>query len=146
MNNDLPRVHDIGPYLLPPITAEICKSLGIQLWTASQLYKTGLIGFDPETTEVLNDSQQAELCFVGALVAANCSFSTLAELLSGLTKPYNFSHQYICYCWPSKIWKVMPQEPDEREITFQWLDSLAEDGDIETLQEIHDQAGNLLDG
>ena len=146
MNNNLSRVYDTGQMELFPRTVnEACCQVGIQLWTVSQLHKAGLISFDPEGGLELTASQYAELCFVGALVAANCSPSTITNFLSKLEKPYNYRHSEIYYDWAAQEWEQLPIIPNERDITFDWISSLAEDNDIETLQELHDQIECLLE-
>ncbi|MCF7816809.1 MAG: hypothetical protein K9M54_02905 [Kiritimatiellales bacterium] len=180
MSDRLPKVFDSGQLsLFPTAPRELCKALGLPWWTAIQLHKEGFISFDPDSIPELNEPQMAELSFVGSLVAANCSPEALQDLLSGLTKPYCYSHRKIYYYWPSKTWKPIPElpeeaseyhptiawklipkfpehpeawdlfpelsrQPDEYAAAFQWLDSLGEAGEVETLQDIQNRIDHLL--
>jgi hypothetical protein len=116
MSDKLPKVFDSGQLsLFPSAPPDLCKKINLPWWTAIQLHKEDLISFDPEDTPELTESQIAELAFVGSLVAANCSPETLRDLLSGLTKPYCYSHRSIYYYWPSKTWKQIPEPPEDAE-------------------------------
>lgn len=116
MSDRLPRIIDSGQLsLFPTAPRDLCKELDLPWWAAIELYKEELISFDPEDIDELNEPQLAELSFVGSLVAANCSPETLQDLLSGLTKPYCYSHRKIYYYWPSKTWKRIPELPEDSE-------------------------------
>jgi hypothetical protein len=109
--------------LFPAAPKELCEDIGLPWRSAVKLYKDGLISFDPEETAELNEPQIAELSFVGSLVAAGCTTKTLQELLSGLKKPYCYSHRAIYYHWPSREWKRMPEaaeDPDEFRPSPMW--------------------------
>lgn len=180
MSDKLPKVFDSGQLpLFPTAPRELCKTLGLTWWAAVQLHKEDLISFDPEDTLELTEPQMAELSFVGALVAANCSPEILQDRLSGLTKPYCYSHRKIYYCWLSKTWKQIPEPPpdddecqpspvwklvpkfpehprawdlfhgfsrqaQEYAAAFEWLDSLRENEEVETLQELRNRIDLLL--
>ena len=116
MSEHLPRVFDSGQLsFFPTEPHELCGKIGISWWAAVQLYKEGLISFDPEDTPDLNEPQMAELSFVGSLVAADCPPRLLKELLSDLTPPYCYSHRRIYYCWLSRSWKAIPETPAEQQ-------------------------------
>jgi len=142
MNNDLPRIHDARqPSLFPQSVYDACKQVGINLWTACQFYKAGLISFDPEIESDLTDAQFAELSFVDALVAANCSPSILNELLCKLEKPYNYSHSQIYYDWEKHFWRTLPHEFD----VDKYVAKIADDGDSDALNHLELSVNGVRD-
>ena len=51
----------------------------------------------------------------------------------------------IYYDWVAQEWEQLPIVPDERDLAFDWISSLADDNDIETLQEVRLYIDDFLD-
>jgi hypothetical protein len=58
-------------------------------------------------TEV-DEAQEAELSFGGALVVAGCDARMLERLLTPLTKPYCYRLSRIYYDWAVQAWRLLP--------------------------------------
>ncbi len=142
MNSDLPRIHDAQqPSLFPETVYDACTQIGINLWTASQFHKAGLISFDPEIESDLTDAQYAEMNFVDALVSANCSPNTLDELLTDLAKPYNYSHSQIYFDWEKRCWRSLPREFD----VGNYVSVLVDGDDVDSLYHMKQAAEGALE-
>jgi len=142
------RVASAQTLLFPNTPRGICDELGLNWWAAIKLYDDGWISFPPEGTPRLDESQEAELRFVGALVLAGCDRPMLASLLGGLPKPYAYQGSRLYYDWPARNWRLLPEPKANPEAAFtEWLDTLVEKGDIGSLSGIleltHDALGRL---
>jgi len=149
MNPDLntARVEDSQGLLLPCSPHEVCDQLRLNWWAAAQLHKAGLLSFDPATTEKLDERQEVELRFLGALVASGCDHAMLTRLLAGLEKPYCYRPNRLYYDWSSQSWALLPkapEEPDPDQILDDWLYALAEDDDVATLQDIQERVAATI--
>ena len=136
--------------LLPFSARHVCGQIGINWWAATQLHLAGLLSFNPEAVEALDERQEVELRFVGALVAAGCDNAMLARLLATLEKPYCYRPDRVFYDWSSQSWRLLPEppeepeEPDPEQILDDWISSLEEAGDVSTLQAIQDRATEAI--
>ena len=136
---DLTALHSariVSPQqLLFPYTPRgVCDELGLNWWAAIKLYDDGWISFSPEETSRLDESQEAELRFVGALVLAGCDRPMMASLLGGLPKPYAYHANRLYYDWTSRNWRLLPDPKGNPEAVFiEWLDVLVEKTDISSL-------------
>jgi hypothetical protein len=149
MNSDLntARVEDSQGLLLPFSPHEVCDQLRLNWWAAAQLHKAGLLSFDPATTEKLDERQEVELRFLGALVAAGCDHAMLTRLLASLEKPYCYRPDRLYYDWSSQFWSLLPTPPEEPEpdqVLDGWISALAEDDDLATLQDIQERAAATI--
>jgi hypothetical protein len=75
------RVEHVQGLLLPLSPRQVCDHLRLNWRAAARLHKAGLLSFDPATTEKLDERQEVELRFLGALVAAGCDHAMLTRLL-----------------------------------------------------------------
>jgi hypothetical protein len=142
------RVATAQTLLFPYAPRGLCDELGLNWWAAIKLYDDGWISFPPEGTARLDESQEAELRFVGALVLAGCDRPMLAALLSTLPKPYAYHGSRLYYDWPARNWRLLPDPKPNPEASFtEWLDLLVEKGDIGSLTGIleltHDALARL---
>jgi len=111
------------------------------------LHKAGLLSFDPATTEKLDERQEVELRFLGALVAADCDHAMLTRLLAGLEKPYCYRPDRLYYDWSSQSWALLPKAPEDSDldqILDDWLSALAEDDDLAALQDIQERVPAII--
>src|SRR5262245_41851132 len=93
------RVASAQHLLFPNTPRGVCDEVGLNWWAAIKLYDDGWLSFAPEVVSRLDESQEAELRFVGALVVAGCDRPMLAALLSGLPKPYAYHGSRLYYDW-----------------------------------------------
>lgn len=141
------RVHQLQGMLLPQSPRQVCEQLGVNWWAATQLHLAGLLSFNPETVDALDERQEVELRFVGALVAAGCDNAMLSRLLANLEKPYCYRPDRVYYDWASQSWRLMPEPPQDlgpEEALSNWILSLEEEADVTTLQAIRDSAAQAI--
>jgi hypothetical protein len=123
----------------------ICDEMGLNWWAALKLHEEGWLSFSPERTARLDERQEAELRFVGALVLAGCDRTMLATLLSSLPKPYAYHGSRLYYDWAARHWRLLPDPCANREAHFaDWLDTLVEQQDIGSLTGIVELAHDAL--
>src|SRR5882724_734988 len=94
--------------LFPSTPRAVCDEMGLNWWAALKLYEDGWLSFSPETTPRLDESQEAELRFVGVLVLAGCDRPMLATLLSRLPRPYAYQPGRLYFEWATRQWKLLP--------------------------------------
>jgi hypothetical protein len=115
----------------------VCDEMGLNWWAALKLYEDGWLSFSPEQTSRLDDSQEAELRFVGALALAGCDRRMLASMLSSLPKPYAYHGSRLYFDWTRRHWRVLPDPKAHPESTFaEWLENLVHQGDVDSLNGI----------
>ena len=142
---DCARVHDCQEMMFPPAPRETCEALGLNWWAAVKLHADGWLSFNPESLPALDERQEVELRFVGALIAAGCDDAMLHRLLDGLEKPFCYRPSRIFYNWPSRSWQLLPRPLDTAEEVFSgWLDALEEEEDVSTLEDIQERAADAI--
>ena len=144
---NIARVEHVQGLLLPLSPRDLSEQLGLNWWASTQLFATGLLSFDPEKVQKLDEQQEVELRFLGAMVAAGCDPAMLTRLLAGLVKPYCYRPNRVYYDWASQSWSLLPtppEEPDPDQVLDGWISSLEEDGEISTLQDIQDRAAAAI--
>ncbi|WP_298038149.1 hypothetical protein [uncultured Desulfuromonas sp.] len=122
-----------------------CQEVDLSLWTVEQLYKEGFLSFNPDKKESLEEWECAELDFLGPLINAGVDDDLLKHLLKGLAKPYRFFPGSVYYNWSQQRWLSLPVPPDPADLFSEWIESLSEQNDEETLQWIISQAQELID-
>ena len=131
--------------LFPSTPRSVCDEIGLNWWAALKLYEDGWLSFPPETTSRLDETQEAELRFVGSLVVAGCDRPMLANLLRGLPRPYAYSPRRLYYEWSTRQWKLLPDPRANPEAAFtDWLDGLVQSGDVSSLTGILELANDAL--
>lgn len=123
----------------------VCARIGLDWDEVKRLRKDRLISFDPEAVESLDDSQVAELNFLGSLVLAGCSRSMLRALLRDLHKPYCYDIDRMFYDWHLEQWRLRTWEADPEEAFFELLEHLRERNQHEVLRSIQDWLDEALD-
>lgn len=141
MNTDISsaRVESVQGTLFPPAPRDVCTRIGLNWWAAIRLYETEWLSFDPGKCTTLEEDQEAELVFVGSLVAGGCDDAMLKQMLAGLERPYRYRSGRIYYDWPDKTWRLLPVEtapPPPDEVFSDWLDQLVEYGNIDAIREL----------
>lgn len=109
-----------------PISARnprtVCGAVGIEWDKAQKLFRDGFLSFDPAKVPLLDESQDAELCFLGSLAALHCSSDCLRELLTGLKKPYSYDLRRVFFNWGERKWHLFPGEENPEGAFFDLLD------------------------
>lgn len=143
MNEDVStaRVTAVQGALFPPTPMEVCTRIGLNWWAVAKLHDTGWLSFDPQKVAKLEEDQEAELVFVGSLVAGGCDDAMLKQLLAGLEKPYKYRAHQMYYDWVGKTWRLLPmsKDPDPEELFNYWVDELVGNGEIEKIEELKDR-------
>ena len=131
--------------LFPSTPRSVCDEIGLNWWAALKLYEDRWLSFSPETTSRLDETQEAELRFVGALVVAGCDRPMLANLLRNLPRPYAYLPGHLYYDWSNRQWKLIPNPRANPEAAFtEWLDDLVQSGDVGSLSGILELATDAL--
>jgi hypothetical protein len=144
------RVQAIQGLLLPQPPRQVCDEIGLNWWAAAQLHVAHFLSFNPQAVEALDERQEVELRFVGALVAAGCDHAMLTRLLATLDKPYCYRPGRLYYDWASQSWRPLPEppqepeEPDPNQMVCDWISALEEHRDITTLQGIQERATDAI--
>ena len=133
-NPETARVAAVQQLLFPANPRAVCEQMGLNWWAALKLYDDGWLSFSPASTPRLDEAQEAELRFVGSLVIAGCDRGMLAILLDGLPKPYAYDAARLYYDWAARHWRLLPDPHAHPEAIFtDWLDTLVESGDVNSL-------------
>ncbi len=120
--------------LFPPSPKAVCEEIGLNWWAAVKLFEDGFLSFPPEHTDHLDEAQEAELRFVGALVVVGCDRPLVARLLAGLPKPYAYALKQVYYDWGAKCWRLIPDPMRNPEDHFSdWLQWMVQSRDIGNL-------------
>ena len=123
--------------LFPANPRLICEQLGLNWWAALRLYEDGWLSYSPALTPRLEETQEAELRFVGSLVVAGCDRGMLAVLLSLLSKPYAYDPARLYFDWSGRRWRLLPDPDAHPEAVFtDWLERLVTQGEVSSLSGI----------
>ena len=133
-NPELARVSAAQQMLFPANSRAVCEHMGLNWWAALKLHEDGWLSFSPAVTSRLDEAQEAELRFVGALVVAGCDRGMLTILLNGLPKPYAYDGARLHYDWTTRRWRLLPDPNAHPEAVFtDWLDNLVSQGEVSSL-------------
>ena len=123
--------------LFPSTARSVCDEIGLNWLAAIKLYEDGWLSFSPEDAGRLNETEESELRFVGALVVAGCDRGMLSSLLSGLPKPYALPANKLYFNWVARQWRILPDPVGNPEATFsEWLESLVQRGELGSIRGI----------
>jgi hypothetical protein len=136
----------VGQQLLfKPSPRTVCDEIGLNWWAALKLRDDGWLSFDPKQELPLDESQESELRFVGALVVAGCDNAMLHRLLDGLCQPYGYRPGQIYFDWVHREWRHLPRPSENATEVFDaWIDSLENGQDLAALQEIKERACDAI--
>jgi hypothetical protein len=144
-NPEAARVSGGQQLLFPKTPRAVCTEIGLNWWAALTLKEDGWLNFDPETTLRLDESQEAELRFVGALVLGGCEPALLSRLLGALKKPYSYRGSRIYYDWGEGRWRLLrDREINPEAVCLEWIEQLKADADTETLSRLACQVAEAL--
>jgi hypothetical protein len=132
----------IGPdrsgRLFNPHPREVCKEIGLKWHTALDLCDRGWLSFNPEAKPELERHEEAELRFVGSLVACGIHESQLGMLLNDLDRPYYYRIERIYFDWLARKWRLLPSVPVLDEIE-DIIDALQREGQVDELRSLYEQ-------
>ena len=146
MHNDVERARVLGDagmhtmsaptfaFLATHTPQAFCQHLGLNWIAALDLHQQGLLSFDPKTVEQLTHVQEAELKFLGRLVAAGCCGSVLKSLLVGLRKPYAYNLERMYFDWTARHWRLLEDTEEMESRWTEWLNELIAWGDLPVLE------------
>ena len=121
----------------PPVSSrDLCVRVGLNWLAAVKLYQDGWLSFDPESTPQLTPSQEAELGFLGRLVAAGCDEGLLKQMLTGLRKPYAYRLDRLHYDWETRSWELLAGRMEARQRFEHWIETLVDSGQVATLESL----------
>jgi hypothetical protein len=120
--------------LFGPSPQTFCNEIGLNWAKALDLYRDGFLSFSPALVQRLDEAQETELRFLGALVRTGCDRQMLSRLLRGLSYPYAYDLSRIYYDWQAGQWLVMSEKRvDPETVLTEWLDVLVRNNDADTL-------------
>ena len=123
---------------------DVADRIGLNWLAVEELHRDGWLSFDPRKVPRLNAPQEAELRFVGSLVAAGCDEGMLGKLLSGLSKPYAYRLERVYYDWETQSWMLVPTHDHLSQNFGRWVDELTDSGDLGKLQELRDRVSGSI--
>ena len=92
----------------------------------------------------MTPSQEAELRFLGVLVAAGCGEPMLTVMLRDLPKPYAYHIEKMYFSWEDRIWRVLPDEAENRRRVGRWIEELEESAELDSLESIRAQVEKAI--
>jgi hypothetical protein len=131
--------------LFGPNPQALCAEIGLSWSRALDLYRDGFLSFSPALTERLDESQETELRFLGALARNGCDRQMLVRLLRGLSYPYSYDIRQVYYNLEENQWHPLPEKNEDPEtVLTDWLDHLVRANDADTLAGIVELAREAL--
>ncbi|RME68808.1 MAG: hypothetical protein D6781_10090 [Verrucomicrobia bacterium] len=125
--------------------AVLCEEIELPRREITRLFRDGFLSFDPAGVGELDESAEAEVRFLGGLVAAGCPRAMLRVLLRDLRKPYSYDLDRLYYDWKGGRWRLLPGEDDAQGSFFALLDRLEERGARHSLERIREWLNEALD-
>jgi hypothetical protein len=148
LDDDSPQVARVSAaqqLLFPASPRSLCDEIGLNWQAALRLHEEGWLSFPLETTSGLDDAQEAELRFMGALVLAGCDGNMLRVLLASLPPPYAYDLHRLYFDWFRRQWRLLPDPRLHPEATFtDWVDLLVQTQDVASLVGIVELAQDAL--
>ncbi len=131
--------------LFGPNPQVLCDEIGLSWARALDLYRDGFLSFSPSMVQRLDETQETELRFLGALSRAGCDRQMLSRLLRGLSYPYSYDISQIYFSLEEGQWRMLPEKNSDPETALtEWLDVLVRNNDVETLAGIVELAREAL--
>ena len=139
------RVAAAQQLLFPSSPRSLCDEIGLDWMAALRVQEEGWLSFSLEELWQLDEAQEAELRFVGALVLAGCDRNMLGVLLSGLPRPYAYDLKRLYFDWGLRRWRLLPDPRAQPESAFtDWIELLVQIRDVGSLVGIGELAQDAL--
>ncbi len=122
----------------------LCERIGLNWQAAVWLHEKGWLSFDPQAVPEMSSSQDAELRFVGILVATGCGEPMLTVMLRDLTKPYAYRIDKMYFAWEDRTWRILPDEAENRRRVERWIDELEESASLDSLESLRGQVEKAI--
>lgn len=148
LHDDNPQIARVAPgqkLLFPSSPRSLCDEIGLNWQAAVRLQEEGWLSFPVEITSQMDEAQEAELRFVGALVLAGCDRNMLGLLLTRLPPPYSYDLRRLYFDWTARSWRLLPDPALHPEAAFSdWIDQLVQSRDVGSLIGIVELAQDAL--
>jgi len=142
---DLARIDTRQIPIAPRDPRSVCAAVGLEWDRGLDLFRDGLVSFDPARVPLLDESQDAELVFVGSLGALGCSSDFLRSLLCSLRKPYSYDLRRMFFDWSARQWYLLPGEENPEGAFFELLNRLGARNERAVLLTIRDWLDDALE-
>lgn len=130
------------PTLFPEPTPTALASLRVSTDDCDRWRRAGWLSFDCRHVPKLDATEIYELEFIRDLVRSGLSDGQINEILKDLPKPYAYNPRVVAYNF-TLGWVQAPvvlEIPEPEDVIDEhlepWVDSLAEDGDRERLDQL----------
>jgi hypothetical protein len=131
------RLFDISP-------REVCREIGLNRLVALRLRDSNWLSFDPEVKPELEEPEEAELRFLGALVTCGFDETQLSIILKDLEKPYRYRIERLYCDFLTKRWRLIP-DPSDIMVIEGVIDTLRKEEEVEPLQSLYDYIEQALE-
>ncbi|MBT3293854.1 MAG: hypothetical protein HN919_18915 [Verrucomicrobia bacterium] len=132
-----PTLFPMVPYATGPLSpAILCEHIHLNWQAAVWLHEKGWLSFDPQGVDELAPAEEAELRFVGTLVAAGCGEPMLNTMLRDLEKPYTYRLEMMYFAWEDTSWRLRPPASEQSRRFERWIDELEESASLGSLEGI----------
>lgn len=144
-----PAKHDESQrYLFGMPTNELLANLKVSHDDALRWQSQGWLSFDVGQVEELERPLEWELRFIASIARSGLYDAQVTELLASLEKPYRYDPDLIAFSFQHG-WVSPPRERDAFDVIEEsvddWLESLAEDGQLQRLQLLREHLSRLVD-
>ena len=96
------------------------------------------------TVKELQQFQVLELCFIARLFKSALSIDTINQLLISLPKPYAYDQNLVYFNVFANSWKMLPQKLEEETVVENYLETLVDEENKETLKNLIARLQDLL--
>ena len=106
--------------------------------------KKDWLSFSPHKVPEFDERERVEVAFISGLARSGLSDAMVARLLDPLPKPYCYDPATTFYSFRDRRWISLPPEPEPATVTNEYLDSLIEDKDWDSLHDLRDRLTQVL--
>ena len=110
-----------------------------------ELYKEGLLSFDPASDVNKTHSLQPEIGFFSSLLSHNLTIENIKELCKGLDSPYQYDPYKLLYSFKKKRWYACEKrDPLSKEYIASLIEEMQIDKNTDALRDIIHLATDAL--
>ena len=139
-----PSLFPLADMAGPTSPQAFCRQIGFNWLALLDVHKRQMLSFDPQATNHLTRGQEAELRFLGRLIAAGCNPEVLKSLLIGLTPPYAYNLERMYYDWSNRQWRMLEDTEHIEQRFDDWLLELISWDDRRILERLHHRVTDAL--
>ena len=112
------------------------KRMGIQMMAVRFLYSEGILSFDPDMINNLDETQIQEILILRPFILAGTSVNELRTILDVLPSIFGISRFYN-FNWTKLIWEQIPSELEINENTIiEYIHELEDTDHLTELKEV----------